>query len=110
MVTDRGFFSIVDKGDREDHVCIRGRVRADMDGLCALEPLKPYAGEIQESDLGDYRYRVYVDRNDWIMAAALLAEEIDYPNFKDEVARKQGHERASLYMKVWSALYNLQRG
>ncbi len=109
MVSSRGFFSIVDKGDREDCLCVRGRVREDLDNLLGLEPLKSYADEIQESDLGDYRYRVYVSRDDWIMAAALLAEEIDYPNFKDEVGRKQGYERSRLYMKVWSALFELQR-
>lgn len=109
MVTDRGFFSIVDKGDREDQLCVRARVREDLDRLCELAPLKGYAGRIQESELGDYRCRVYVGRDDWIMAAALLAEKIDYPNFKDEVGKKQGHERARLYMKVWSALFELQR-
>lgn len=110
MVTNRGFFSIVDKGDREDFLCVRARVREDLGNLVKLEPLKAYAGEIQESDLGDYRYRVYVSRDDWIMAAALLAEEIDYANFKDEVARKQGYDRARTYMRVWSALFDLQRG
>ncbi|MBK8293920.1 MAG: hypothetical protein IPK93_03760 [Solirubrobacterales bacterium] len=108
-MTNRGFFSIVDKGDREDCLCIRGRVRGDMDNLLKLEPLKHYAEAIQESDLGDYRFRVYVSRDDWIMAAALLAEEINYPNFKDEVKRKQGPERAGTYLEVWSDLYELQR-
>ena len=88
---------------------MRARVRGDLENLCELEPLKSYADSIQESDLGDYRCRVYVGRDDWIMAAALLAEKIDYPNFKDEVAEKQGYERARLYMKVWSALFERQR-
>ena len=109
MVTNRGFFSIVDKGDREDFLCVRGRVREDMEGLLSLGPLEAYAGELKESDLGDYRYRVYVSRDDWIMAAALLAEEIDYPNFKDEVGKRQGYKRASLYMRVWTTLFGLQR-
>lgn len=109
MMTDRGFFSIVDKGDREGYVCIRARVRGDLDRLCELEPMKGYVGSIEESDLGDYRCRAYVTREDWIMAAALLAEKIDYPNFKNAVRDRQTPGRARLYGEVWGTLLELQR-
>ncbi|MBK5232539.1 MAG: nucleotidyltransferase domain-containing protein [Thermoleophilia bacterium] len=41
-------------------------------------------------------------RDDWIMAAALLAEEIDYPNFKDEVL-----DTSRLYNGHMNALFTL---
>ncbi|MEF9997142.1 MAG: hypothetical protein RR101_06935 [Burkholderiaceae bacterium] len=39
---------------------------------------------------------------------AALVEGIDYSNFKNEVARRQGHGRARVYHQVWDALYPLQ--
>ena len=49
-----------------------------------------------------------VPRSEWERAAAGLTAEIDYPNFKNEVARCQGHQRAVLYGRVWSLLRSLQ--
>jgi hypothetical protein len=38
-----------------------------------------------------------------------LTAGIDYSNFKDQVAWKQGKERARVYGEVWDTLYGLQR-
>ncbi|MGA7397434.1 MAG: hypothetical protein WBW62_08315 [Solirubrobacterales bacterium] len=109
MVTDRGFYSVVDKGQTEGELCVRARVREDLERLCELEPMAKYAVGIQESEFGDYRCRINVSRKDWEEAARLLAESIDYSNFKDAVKERQGSERARVYMDVWTALYELQR-
>ena len=109
MITDRGFYSVVDKGDREGYLCIRARVKVDLEALFELEPMASYADSIAESEFGDYRFRVYVRRADWVLAAALLAEEIDYSNFKNQVYAMQGPKRAYVYSEVWSDLYELQR-
>ena len=108
LVTDRGFYSVVDKGDREGYVCVRARVSGDIDNLFELDSMKQYAGGVIETHDSDYRYRVYVRRDDWIRAAADLAAQIDYSNFKSQVYRTQGRERAHTYMKAWSALFDLQ--
>jgi hypothetical protein len=108
LITDRGFYSVVDKGDREGFLCVRGRVRADLDALLELEALNKYADEIIETHDSDYRYRVYVSREDWQDAASDLASQIDYDNFKNVVAARQGRERARTYGAVWSELYGLQ--
>lgn len=109
MVTDRGFFSVVDKGEPEGCLCVRARVRADLEGLCQLDSLKAYADSIEESNVSDYRFRIHPKREDWIEAAADLAGRIDYDNFKNAVADRQGRKRASIYSKVWTVLYRLQR-
>ena len=109
LVTDRGFYSVVDKGDREGHVCIRARVGTDLENLIELESLTGYAGDVIETHNSDYRFRVYVTREDWVAAAADLARQIDYSNFKSVVAERQGHDRAHTYMDVWSDLNRLQR-
>ena len=43
------------------------------------------------------------------MAMASLIETVDYSNFKDEVAQRQGKARSALYHDVWSVLYQLQK-
>ena len=40
IVTDRGFFSVVDKGQPEGTLCVRSRVREDLENLCQLDSLK----------------------------------------------------------------------
>lgn len=57
----------------------------------------------------DYRYRVLVRRGDWAGYVASAAGAIDYPNFKSEVARRQGSDRAHTFGDVWSVMYELQR-
>lgn len=109
IVTDRGFFSVVDKGKPEGCLCIRARVREDLENLCRLDSLRSYADTIEESALSDYRFRIYPKREDWSEAAADLSEQIDYDNFKSAVARRQGSERAGTYHRVWDILYGLQR-
>ncbi len=42
--------------------------------------------------------------------AAALAKEIDYPNFKNAVAERQGTGRAHVYSDVWVTLLGLQEG
>ncbi len=109
LVTDRGFYSVVDKGDRPGYLCVRARVRADLENLFELESLSGYAGDVIETDNSDYRFRVYVTREDWVTASADLARQIDYPNFKSAVEERQGRERAHTYISVWGALATLQR-
>ncbi|HRV59571.1 MAG: hypothetical protein KDB54_03965 [Solirubrobacterales bacterium] len=109
IVTDRGFFSVVDKGEPEGCLCVRARVREDLEHLCRLESLTSYANSIEESELSDYRYRIHVKREDWVKAAADLAGRIDYDNFKNAVAARQGREREGYYSKVWLTLLGMQR-
>jgi hypothetical protein len=36
-----------------------------------------------------------------------IVDDLDYPNFKDAVAKAQGHDRAKVYGKVWYDLLPL---
>ena len=64
---------------------------------------------IYESDHADYRYRALVARDEWVHAAQRLAVDIDYPNFKNAVAERQGRERSARYGRVWATMLGLQR-
>ena len=105
VFTTQGFYSVV--ADRNDpgQVLVRGRARED------LEALKGQIADLEifEDRAADYRWRAYVSREQWRDAVAQIAEEIDYPNYKDAVAERQSHDRASVYGRVWSVLQSLQR-
>jgi hypothetical protein len=63
---------------------------------------------ITESDDSDYRFRAVADRQAVSTSMAKLAADIDYDNFKNEVAKRQGYQRAAVYSDVWHDLYRLQ--
>ena len=104
IATTRGFFSAVAK-DGPDTIVVRARVRGD------LENLLPLLGEATIVDGGgtDYPFRVRVSRSTWKQALGVLADEIDYGNFKDAVADRQGRAREAVYHDVWENLRDLPR-
>jgi hypothetical protein len=104
LVTSRGFYSVVAHRDDPEAVLVRARAREDLE---ALEAVLGQV-EIAETPDRDYRWRTTVSRRAWSGAAVLLMADIDYPNFKDEVARRQGAARAGVYHDVWATLLRLQ--
>jgi hypothetical protein len=104
-----GFLSVVEKPwDRANGILtIRARVHDD---LVRLKTFLPSMGSMIESLDSDYRYRAVAKREAVMAAMAKLAADIDYDNFKNEVAARQGYERAAIYGDVWQVLYRLQRG
>lgn len=105
LVTARGFYSVVEDLDGRERLLVRARVRRDLEALADLIP----GLAVEETPERDYRFRASVTREAWAAAAVELAREIDYPNFKNEVARRQGGERAHLYAEVWVSLLRLQQ-
>lgn len=108
LITSIGFFSVVQKpGDKQNGtLTVRSRVRCDLAGL--KQHYLPGLGPIQESLDTDYRFRAVAPRAEVSAAMARMIEDLDYGNFKSEVAKKQGPKRASLYHQVWDVLYQLQ--
>ncbi len=105
VVSTRGFFSVVQDDDDPTCVLIRARVRADLDALREILPtVEPW-----HDSAADYAWRARVARSEWAYALGVLAGEIDYRNFKNAVAERQGRERAGVYGEVWGVLCDLQR-
>ncbi len=107
LMTDFGFFSIVQK-EGEQNLTVRARVKQDL--LNLKERYLPGLQAIEETQYADYRYRVRVPREVFAEALRDIALDIDYPNFKNSVARRQGKARALAYEDVWQRLYGLQTG
>lgn len=105
--TTCGFFSIVQKtGD--DCLTVRTRTNGDLDRLRrkympGLSPTIAHGGT-------DYPFRARISRDEFASALAVMASDITYPNFKDEVARSCGLQRASVYHRIWNDLLMLENG
>ncbi len=105
-MTNFGFFSIVKKKG-EDYLTVRARAKQDL--LNLKKRYLPAVGAIEVSDYTDYRYRVQVPQEVFAEALRNMALDIDYPNFKDSVTRRQGKNRARIYEDVWHQLMELQK-
>lgn len=108
LITNFGFFSVVEKsGDKTaGRLTVRARVKADLETLRAR--YLPELGEITANAGTDYKYRAPVARSALAQAVSRIVEEIDYSNFKNSVAKTQGHDRSHVYSQVWDVLYQLQ--
>jgi hypothetical protein len=103
-ITTRGFYSTVAHRDKPDSVLVRGRVREDLEALTDLIPDL----EVFEDTAADYRWRAVTTKDAWGKAIRQMAADIDYDNFKNAVAARQGKSRAHVYSAVWEDLYGLQ--
>ena len=107
LLTTQGFYSVVEDRDDSDRLLVRGRAEEDLKALKQQIP----DTEIHET-LGpdhDYGWRAFVTRDQWVEAVARLAGGIDYDNFKNAVAVRQGSDRGRRYSRIWAELLKLQR-
>jgi hypothetical protein len=106
LVTHFGFFSVVQKKS-DDILTVRARTRGDLEAL--KERYVPTLGHILKGEGTDYQYRAKVSREDLAEAMQKIIMDIDYSNFKDAVAEKQGNKRARIYGEVWEVLLDLEK-
>ena len=107
LFTTFGFYSVVQRPGDSD-LTIRARARADLVRL--KERYLPKMGKIRSGEGTDYPYRASTSHEAFAHAAAAIARDIDYSNFKNAVKSKMGAGRAHTYSKVWSALLPLEKG
>jgi hypothetical protein len=98
------------KRGKDARIVVRGRVRRDLENLADLYcEMYGHRPAVIESDTSDYPVRIVIPKHRWALIIAALADDVDYPDFKSTVKAAQGHERYSVYTKVWTALHALQR-
>ena len=103
IATQHGFYSIVQKAPSKFH--IRARVRKDLENLLKLMA-KDW--KILEWPLADYRYRVIVDRKDVVEVMGALALDLDYPNFKSQIAKTPDQcAKLDAFHRIWALLAQL---
>jgi hypothetical protein len=111
IITTRGFLSVVQNlkpTGPDDAILVRGRVRADLEQFADFAARHGDRPAVASTPDADYAYRLTASRG---IFAAYLAEPVDalnYPNFKDEVA-KADPRRARIYARVWEVLRDLHK-
>lgn len=114
IVSRHGFLSVVknlNSTHRHDELLVRARVREDLEDLCSWVVDDTQGHErpiITCTPDHDYPFRALVSRCNLSLYLDSVIGDIEYPNFKDEVARVD-RERAVTYSVVWAALHRLQR-
>lgn len=115
IFTRYGFFSAVTSRPipglpQTDELMIRARVKKHLENLIARFPTNLGGKEIHHSDNTDYPYRIYASRSVWSLVMETLGREIDYSNFKGEVAdsglTEPDYEHA--LHDVWAVMAGLQ--
>lgn len=102
VFTEFGFFSIVAHRTKPDTVIVRGRVKDDVlefEKRAAIRGARAF-----EDFAADYPFRLEIPK---AAAAKVLLDAIvsmNYDNFKNQVARRQGWNRSIVYHEVWSHL------
>ncbi len=104
LITNFGFFSIVAKPGQAERGKLTVRARAYGDLTRLRDRFLPTLGPIATGAGTDYRYRAVAPATDVGRAAERAVAAVDYGNFKGAVAARQGHARAAVYAKVWTAL------
>lgn len=112
LFTTVGFFSATQVnnpgrlGLPEGTIQVRARVFEDLEVLRAK--YLPGLSESIHLPNRDYPYRGYIDKQSLGAAMVDMISDLNYSNFKDEVKKEQGKERADLYMGVWSTMYQAE--
>ena len=114
LFTPHGFFSITRTRLNPSQMQIRARSRKHLEnlqkhftpdeGICLL-------GQILETPDADYRYRIIAEPATVQILLAKLAEEIDYPNFKNECHGKHPDDTKyhNALHEIWGTMYELQQ-
>lgn len=108
LITEHGFFSIVQKPEDRgsDTLTVRGRVKADLEWLAGrIDDQGGSRPEVIETPKSDYGYRFQVDKSILAKTISRITKDIDYDNFK----ATQDKRRENIYHKVWLDLMNLEQ-
>lgn len=110
IFTKFGFYSVVSHWQNPDTLIVRGRVSSDFDRLLDRvgSTLQRSKDDVVVDPDADYRYRIFVDRSLWSRAMSELSADIDYSNFKNEVQKFLGEDRADACHAVWDIMYEFQ--
>ncbi|WLD11902.1 hypothetical protein [Planctellipticum variicoloris] len=116
-----GFFSAVcarqgagghDQPVDPDRLMIRARLKTHLAALFQRFPELLGDADIQHFPGSDYAFRIFVPKPIWGQVLAALNDELDFDNFKSEVAQHQGLAGAAYEQslhKVWSVMRQLQK-
>lgn len=95
-----GFYSIVEK--QSGVFQVRSRSREDLENLIRHSGM--YFAVI-DTPQGDYSHRIEITRSELDFIFETLAQSVDYPNFKDKVAKTKQKSRLKMFHDIWELVY-----
>lgn len=98
IFTNKGFISAVKSDEQPDTMLIRARVKDHLEAILPDD-------NIIITPENDYRYRCIISKARFVDLVAQLAQDVDYPNFKNTLTDQAYHSAAA---KVWGVMYGLQ--
>ena len=106
IASTAGWFSIVQHRELPDTFMVRARIKGD---LVNLKELCHLPQNIVATPAADYPFRLIVSGAEKTAIIVALADGVDYPNFKSEVA-KLPDQKAKLpaYHKVWEVMTGVE--
>ena len=81
LFTKHGYYAIVKDYKDDDVYWIRARIKEYLENLLSLTQLKN--PEIIFKEYADYKFRLKVTKNEFNELMSLLADNLDYSNFKN---------------------------
>jgi len=113
VMFEDGFVSAVQDRDDAAILRIRSRDRRSLDIM--LDKLRLVGQDVEglepiTAEGTDYRWRVIMPRELFGIFLLEVADEISYPNFKDQVTRTRGKKWHDAFMNVWVAMLDTDDG
>ncbi len=105
LFTPIGFFSVVQKS-KEVRLTIRARAAGDLDRL--RNGYLPELSATVANGGSEYPFRAFASHEQFAEAMRRIALDIDYPHFKNEVARTLGGRREEVLHYVGEATAEIE--
>lgn len=96
LFTDKGMVSVVKHYGEADTVVVRAR-----DKITLMEFCPTHAAKIQTTLMNDYQYRIHMTKPEFSEVLADYVDEMEYPNFKDQV-KKVNPSMLPVYYRVYN--------
>jgi hypothetical protein len=97
IFTDTGFVSAVRKPWAKDQITLRARDKKSL-----TEFVDAYGVSVITSKDSDYPHRVVLDDADYKDWLFNKVDDLNYDNFKNQVAKTRGRDYAHLLSNVWA--------
>jgi hypothetical protein len=105
IFTQDGFVSAVRHTEKPGYLMIRARDAKSLHTLAAMADVT-----VVKTPTADYPYRVTVDDATYKQWLSVSVDDLDYANFKSQVAISRGYNFAHTLTGVWSIMHDVEDG
>lgn len=107
LATKFGFYSIV-KSSENNSFMVRSRERKDLDNL-KRNVLNFKNRKIHFSEITDYKYRIFINKEELAELMLFISENVDYSNFKDKIKSSLDQkDKLPYYSEIWGVMFDYQ--